>query len=132
MLPIDFCPPQLWISMNSERLWWIPTCHCSLAICCKLGPNFYCYAKKPIIIITEVAQPIRGITTHIMFLKINNKVKIMKMKTPNKKRAHQYWHHSDFQDVRLTPFHENNRGLALSEKSMHQPIVDRTCLCAIS
>ena len=38
--------------------------------------------NKPIIIITEVAQPINGINTHFMFLKMNQSVKTIKMNTP--------------------------------------------------
>ena len=38
--------------------------------------------NKPIIKITEVAQPSKGIITHFRFLKINHKVKIIKMNTP--------------------------------------------------
>ena len=39
--------------------------------------------KRPVIIITEVAQPSKGIITHLIFLKINHKVKIMKRNTPH-------------------------------------------------
>ena len=38
--------------------------------------------NKPIIIITDVAQPINGIATHFKFLKISQRVKIIKIKTP--------------------------------------------------
>ena len=38
--------------------------------------------NKPIIIITEVAQPNNGIITHLKFLKINQRVKTIKIKTP--------------------------------------------------
>ena len=38
--------------------------------------------NKPIITITEVPQPNNGITTHLKFLKINQRVVIIKMKTP--------------------------------------------------
>ena len=38
--------------------------------------------KDPIMIITEVAQPINGIKTHLRFLKINQRVKIINKKTP--------------------------------------------------
>ena len=38
--------------------------------------------KKPIIIITDVAQPSKGMITHLIFLKINQRVKIMNKNTP--------------------------------------------------
>ena len=38
--------------------------------------------NRPIITTTEVKHPIKGITTHFIFLKINQSVKIMKIKTP--------------------------------------------------
>ena len=38
--------------------------------------------NRPIIIITEVAHPSNGITTHFRFLKINHKVNMIKIKTP--------------------------------------------------
>ena len=38
--------------------------------------------NKPIIIITEVEQPNNGIITHLIFLKINQRVMIIKIKTP--------------------------------------------------
>ena len=38
--------------------------------------------NNPIIIITEVAQPNNGITTHFKFLKINHRVKTIKKNTP--------------------------------------------------
>ena len=41
--------------------------------------------KRPIITITEVAQPIKGIITHLKFLKINHSVKIIKKNTPTPK-----------------------------------------------
>ena len=41
--------------------------------------------NKPIIIITEVAHPNNGINTHFKFLKINHRVKIIKMNTLNLK-----------------------------------------------
>ena len=37
--------------------------------------------NKPIIIITEVAQPNNGINTHFMFLKMNQRVKIIKRRS---------------------------------------------------
>ena len=43
--------------------------------------------NRPIIIITEVAHPINGITTHLKFLKINQSVKIIKMNTPTPNTA---------------------------------------------
>ena len=41
--------------------------------------------SKPIIIITDVEQPSKGIITHLTFLKMNQSVKIIKTKTPNPK-----------------------------------------------
>ena len=41
--------------------------------------------NKPIIIITEDAQPNKGIITHFIFLKISHNVSIIKIKTPNPK-----------------------------------------------
>ena len=41
--------------------------------------------NKPIIMMTEDAQPSNGITTHFKFLKINQSVITIKMKTPNPK-----------------------------------------------
>ena len=38
--------------------------------------------KRPTINITDVAQPSNGIITHFIFLKINQSVKIIKIKTP--------------------------------------------------
>ena len=38
--------------------------------------------NNPIIIITEVEQPIKGIITHFKFLKINHRLKIIKINTP--------------------------------------------------
>ena len=38
--------------------------------------------NKPIIIITEVAHPNKGMTTHLIFLKMNQRVKTIKIKTP--------------------------------------------------
>ena len=38
--------------------------------------------NKPIMIITEVKQPSKGIKTHFMFLKINQRVKTINKKTP--------------------------------------------------
>ena len=37
--------------------------------------------KRPIMNITDVAQPSNGIITHFIFLKINQSVKIIKIKT---------------------------------------------------
>ena len=38
--------------------------------------------NKPIIIVTEVAHPNNGITTHFKLLKINHSVAIINMNTP--------------------------------------------------
>ena len=38
--------------------------------------------NRPIMIITEVAHPNNGIITHFKFLKINQRVSTMKIKTP--------------------------------------------------
>ena len=38
--------------------------------------------NKPIIMITDVAQPNKGIATHLKFLKIIQRVKMIKIKTP--------------------------------------------------
>ena len=38
--------------------------------------------NNPIIMITDVAQPNKGIATHLKFLKIIQRVKMIKIKTP--------------------------------------------------
>ena len=38
--------------------------------------------SKPTITITEVAHPNKGIITHFIFLKMNQRVKMIKIKTP--------------------------------------------------
>ena len=43
------------------------------------------YPRRPIIIITELVQPIKGIITHLTFLNIIHNVKIIKTKTPKPK-----------------------------------------------
>ena len=45
------------------------------------------YPRRPIIIITELVQPIKGIITHLIFLNIIHNVKIIKTKTPKPKCA---------------------------------------------